>query len=304
MTGEGPDIERAFHIEPFRDHLGFERGLSTRTIDAYLREARRFAAFAASEGVAEPAGVTYGLLRDHVAWLADEGLAASSVARSVYALRGYFRFLIVEGALEADPSERLEAPRAGRPLPDVLSVHEIEALVAAGDPEGRTVPRDNAMLEILYGCGLRVSELLSLKGRDVDLEEALVRVRGKGGKERIVPIGAYACSAVGRYLEALRPELDRGHSEGCVFLNARGRPLSRMGVLKILRRRVERAGILKRVTPHTLRHSFATHLLEGGADLASVQEMLGHADISTTEIYTHADRSLLRQVHRSHHPRG
>lgn len=304
MTEEGPGIERAFYLEAFRDHLGFERGLSPRTIDAYLREARRFAVFAVSEGMAGPAHVTYALLRDHVSRLASEGRATSSVARSVYALRGYFRFLIVEDAIESDPSERLEAPRAGRSLPDVLSVPEIEALIGAVDPESRTASRDMAMLEMLYGCGLRVSELLALKGRDLDLEEALVRVRGKGGKERLIPVGAAARSAVRRYLRTARPALDRGRSEGCVFLNARGRPLSRMGVWKILRRHVERAGILKRVTPHTLRHSFATHLLEGGADLASVQEMLGHADISTTEIYTHVDRSHLRQVHRSHHPRG
>ena len=304
MTGECLDIDRAFYLGPFRDHLGFERGLSQRTIDAYLREARRFAAFAASKGVAEPGGVTYALLRDHVARLFDAGRAASTVRATIYALRGYCRFLVDEGVIESDPSERLEAPRVGRPLPDVLSVPEIEALIGAADPESRTAPRDEAMLEILYGCGLRVSELVALKGRDLDLDEALVRVRGKGGKERFVPVGAHARSAVRRYLRTTRSALDGGESAGHIFLNVRGRPLSRMGVWKILRRHVERAGILKRVTPHTLRHSFATHLLEGGADLASVQEMLGHADISTTEIYTHADRSLLRQVHRSHHPRG
>ncbi len=304
MRQGAPELERTFHLESFRDHLGFERGLSPRTIDAYLREARRFARFAASEGVGGPDRVTYRLLRDHVATLAGEGRAASSVARSVYALRGYFRFLLVEGAIETDPSERLEAPRAGRSLPDVLSVPEIEALIGAVDPESRTAARDAAMLEMLYGCGLRVSELVGLRGRDLHLEEALVRVCGKGGKERFIPVGAHADSAVRRYLRTSRPALDRGRSEGIVFLNARGRPLSRMGVWKILRRHVERAGIVKRVTPHTLRHSFATHLLEGGADLASVQEMLGHADISTTEIYTHVDRAHLRQVHRSHHPRG
>ncbi len=304
MTGEAPDIERAFHLEFFRDHLGFERGLSPRTIDAYLREARRLAAFADSEGVADPAGVTYGLLRDHVARLAGEGRAASTVALTVYALRGYFRFLLVEGAIESDPSKRLEAPQAGRSLPDVLALHEIEALIGAVDRENRTAPRDIAIIEFLYGCGLRVSELLALKVRDLDLEEGFVGVHGKGGRDRLVPVGADADLAVRRYLGITRPELDRGESAGHIFLNAQGRPLSRMGVLKILRRHVERAGILKRVTPHTLRHSFATHLLEGGADLASVQEMLGHADISTTEIYTHVDRSHLRQVHRSHHPRG
>ena len=304
MTGHGPDIERAYRLEAFRDHLAFERGLSPRTIDGYLREARRFAAFAVSRGAGSPPDVTYDLLRDHVARLAAEGRAASSVARAVYALRGYFRFLVLEHVLEIDPSERLEAPRAGRHLPDVLSVPEIEALLRAVPLDEPGTHRDRTILELLYGCGLRVSELIGLRVRDVDLDEGLVRVRGKGSKERLVPVGSAARSAVRRYLRESRPEIERGHGEGRMFLNLRGRPLSRMGVWKILRRHVERAGIEKRVTPHTLRHSFATHLLEGGADLASVQEMLGHADISTTEIYTHVDRSHLRQVHRSHHPRG
>ncbi|WP_419948694.1 site-specific tyrosine recombinase XerD [Candidatus Palauibacter sp.] len=304
MTGQGPDIERAYRLEAFRDHLAFERGLSPRTIDAYLREARRFAVFAVSRGVGSPPAATYDLLRDHVARLAAEGRAASSVARAVYALRGYFRFLALEDVIGTDPSERLEAPRAGRHLPDVLSVPEIEALLRAVPLDEPGTHRDRTILELLYGCGLRVSELIGLRVRDVDLDEGLVRVRGKGSKERLVPVGSAALSAVRRYLRESRPEIERGHGEGRMFLNLRGRPLSRMGVWKILRRHVERAGIEKRVTPHTLRHSFATHLLEGGADLASVQEMLGHADISTTEIYTHVDRTHLRQVHRSHHPRG
>ena len=304
MTGHGSDAGRAYHLEAFRDHLGFERGLSPRTIDAYLREARRFAAFAMAREAASPADVTYDLLRAHVAHLTAEGKAASSVARAVYALRSYFRFLILDELLEADPSERLEAPRGGRRLPDVLSVPEIEALLSAVPLDEPATQRDRSMLELLYGCGLRVSELISLRARDLDLDEGLVRVRGKGSKERLVPVGAAARSAARRYLRESRPDLDRGDGEGRIFLNLRGRPLSRMGVWKILRRHVARAGIEKRVTPHTLRHSFATHLLEGGADLASVQEMLGHADISTTEIYTHVDRAHLRQVHRSHHPRG
>ncbi|WP_425155222.1 site-specific tyrosine recombinase XerD [Candidatus Palauibacter sp.] len=304
MTERGLDSGRAYHLESYRDHLSFERGLSPRTIDGYLREARRLAEFVISRGADSPREVSYELLRDHVACLAEEGRAASSVARAVYALRGYFRFLVLEGVIETDPSERLEAPRAGRHLPDVLSVPEIEALLGAIPLDDRATRRDRSILELLYGCGLRVSELIDLRVRDVDLEEGLVRVRGKGSKERLVPVGAAARSAVRRYLRESRPELDRGDSEGRVFLNLRGRPLSRMGVWKILRRHVARAGIGKHVTPHTLRHSFATHLLEGGADLASVQEMLGHADISTTEIYTHVDRSHLRQVHRSHHPRG
>jgi integrase/recombinase XerD len=189
-------------------------------------------------------------------------------------------------------------------LPDVLNVREVEAVLAAVTPDRTFAFRDRAILEVLYGCGLRVSELCGLRTRDTDLEARLVRVLGKGSKERFVPLGADARHALRRYLRELRPRLDKGTAEGRVFLNRSGRPLSRMGVWKILRLYVGRTGITRRVTPHTLRHSFATHLLEGGADLASVQEMLGHADISTTEIYTHVDRSHLRQVHREHHPRG
>ena len=304
MTEPDPGGERAYALEAFRDHLDFERGLSPRTVAAYLREARRFARFAIPGGAESPADVTYGLLRDHVAALAGEGRAASSVARAVYALKVYFRFLVLEDVLASDPSERLEAPRAGRHLPDVLSVPEIEALLRAVPLDEAGSRRDRAILELLYGCGLRVSELIGLRTRDLDPDEGLVLVRGKGSKERLVPVGAAARLAVRRYLRESRPEIERGRGEGRLLLNLRGRPLSRMGVWKILRRHVERAGLEKRVTPHTLRHSFATHLLEGGADLASVQEMLGHADISTTEIYTHVDRSHLRQVHRDHHPRG
>ena len=254
--------------------------------------------------MAGPGGVEYALLRDHVAELGEEGRAASTVSRAISSLRGYLRFLVEEGVLEADPSDRLEAPRGGRTLPDVLGVDEIERLLAGVTPDRPAAFRDRAILEVLYGCGLRVSELCDLGLRDLDLEDGLIRVLGKGSRERLVPVGADARHALRRYLRELRPRLDRGESRGRVFLNQAGRPLSRMGVWKILRSYVERAGLTKRVTPHTLRHSFATHLLEGGADLASVQEMLGHADISTTEIYTHVDRSHLRQVHRTHHPRG
>ena len=305
MTAEDPDrIAREFGIEQFADYLRFERGLAARTVDAYVRDVGRFARHATDEGCPTPGRATYESLRDYVASLAELGRSPATITRAVSSLRGYFRFLVEEGMLETDPSELLETPRAGRPLPDVLSVTEIESIMSAVGPERAFAFRDLAMLEVLYGCGLRVSELCGLRVRDTDLEEGLVRVLGKGSKERLVPLGSDARAALRRYLRELRPRLDRGASDGRVFLNRSGRPLSRMGVWKILRLYVERAGISKRVTPHTMRHSFATHLLEGGADLASVQEMLGHADISTTEIYTHVDRSHLRQVHREHHPRG
>ncbi len=296
--------ERRFRLGGFSDYLRFERGLSDRTLDAYVRDVGQMAAFADDRGVDEPERVTYELLRGFVLDLAEKGRASSTIARKVSTLRTYFRFLVDEGQLEEDPTERLERPRQSRHLPDVLAYDEVKAILEGVDMEHDLAVRDVALLEVLYGAGLRVSELRELRRSDLFLDEGLLRVRGKGAKERVVPIGERATEAVRRYLVSLWPELDRGESEGAVFLNQHGRPLSRMGVWTIVRRHVEAADVEKRVTPHTLRHSFATHLLEGGADLAVVQELLGHADISTTQIYTHVDRSYLREVHRSHHPRG
>lgn len=301
MTDE---VARRFRLEGYRDYLHYERGLSPRTVDAYVRDVSALAGFALTQGAAGPEDVDFRMLRNFVARLTADGLASSTVSRKISALRGYFGFLVDEELLGSDPTERLEAPRRGRSLPDVLSVEEVERLLARVDPEERLAFRDAALIEVLYGSGLRVSELTGLQVRNLFLEEGLLQVLGKGSKERLVPLGADARRALTRYLRELRPRLDRGESRGRVFLNQHGRPLSRMGVWKILRRLVERAGLRKRVTPHTLRHTFATHLLEGGADLAAVQEMLGHADISTTEIYTHVDRSYLREVHRACHPRG
>ncbi len=298
------DPPPAFLLEAFADHLAFERGLSARTVRAYLADASALARWLAWRGFGAPSEVGYPHLRDWVADLFEEGLAASTVSRKISALRAYFGFLGQEGAVEEDPTGRLEAPRRRRPLPEVLSYPEVERLLAAASGEGPLAFRDRAIVEVLYGSGLRVSELTGLELRDLLLEESLLRILGKGSKERLVPAGAGARHALARYLRESRPGLDRGEGEGRVFLNHHGRPLGRMGVWKILRGHAERAGLGGRVTPHTLRHSFATHLLEGGADLAAVQEMLGHADISTTEIYTHVDRSYLREVHRSFHPRG
>jgi integrase/recombinase XerD len=203
-----------------------------------------------------------------------------------------------------DPSERLETPKRWRTLPEVLTVADVERLLAAPTLDEPLAFRDRALLELAYGAGLRVSEWITLGVRDLLLEDSLVRVFGKGSKERLVPIGRTAVGAVAVYLRELRPRLERGAGEGVLFLNARGEPLSRMGAWKILRKYVQAAGIEKHVSPHTLRHSFATHLLEGGADLRAVQEMLGHVDISTTQIYTHVDREYLRSVHRQFHPRA
>ena len=302
MSGEERD--RRFLLGPFADYLRFDRGVSRRTRDAYLRDCRQMIEFAVDRGVEDPGRVDHTVLRAFVVSLVDGGMAPSTVSRKLSALRSYFGFLVAEGHRAEDPTERLEAPRRGRSLPEVLTVEEVERILSAVPGEHELAFRDRALLETLYGAGLRVSELVELGVRDLMLEEGLLRVMGKGSKERIVPLGGRACDALRRYLRELRPRLDSGEARGVVFLNQHGRPLTRQGAWKIVRRHVERAGVERDVSPHTFRHSFATHLLEGGADLAAVQEMLGHADISTTQIYTHVDRAYLRQVHRSHHPRG
>src|SRR6185437_12707962 len=228
-----------------------------------------------------PVDVTSKLLRDFVYHLKDVGLSPASIRRNISAIRTYFRFLLADGVVARDPSERLETPKRWRNLPEVLTVDEVKKLLASPTLDDTLAFRDRAMLELAYGAGLRVSEWITLAVRDVLMEDKLVRVFGKGSKERLVPIGRSAIAAVATYVRELRPRLERGSGGGILLLNARGEPLSRMGAWKILRRYVDRAGIEKTVSPHTLRHSFATHLLEAGADLRAVQEMLGHADIST-----------------------
>jgi integrase/recombinase XerD len=262
------------------------------------------AEYAASRGVGGPGNITRKLLRDFVFMLKDLGLSAATIRRQVSAVRTYFRFLIGEGTVGEDPSDRLEVPRRGRTLPDTLSVTDIEALLASPGLEDPLAWRDRSLLELGYGAGLRASELCGLSLGDLQLTEGLLRVMGKGSKERLVPVGRKVISAVSVYLHQVRPVLDRGKSRNRVLLNARGQPLSRVGAWGVVKRAARRAGLTKRVTTHTLRHSFATHLLEGGADLRAVQEMLGHADLSTTQIYTHIDREYLRSVHRQFHPRG
>jgi integrase/recombinase XerD len=295
---------RAFLLEPFADFLALERSAAPPTQDAYGRDLARFVGYATSRGAAAPAAVPAALVRDYVYHLKDLGLASASIRRNVSAVRTYYRFLLGDGHVVRDPTERLELPRRWRSLPAVLSVEEVQRLLGAPTLDDTLVFRDRALLELAYGAGLRVSEWITLGVRDVLLEDGLVRVFGKGSKERLVPIGRPAIAAVAIYLRELRPKLERGAGKGALLLNVRGAPLSRMGAWKVLRKYVTAAGIGKRVTPHTLRHSFATHLLEGGADLRAVQDMLGHADISTTQIYTHVDREYLRSVHRQFHPRG
>ena len=306
MSPETPEEEmrRAFLLEQFRDFINLERGVSRLTEQAYGRDLARFAQYAWVKGAKSPTGTSARLLREYVYHLKDLGLSPASIRRNVSAVRTYFKFLVGEGHVVRDPSDRLETPKRWRTLPDVLTVGEVERLLAAPAIEDPLVFRDRAMLELAYGAGLRVSEWITLAVRDVLFDESLLRVFGKGAKERLIPIGRSAIGAVALYLRELRPKLEKGEGRGVLFLNARGAPLTRMGAWKILQRHVATAGLAKRVTPHTLRHTFATHLLENGADLRAVQEMLGHADISTTQIYTHVDREYLRSVHKQFHPRG
>ncbi|MGZ8411115.1 MAG: site-specific tyrosine recombinase XerD [Gemmatirosa sp.] len=298
------EVARAYRLEQFHDFLALERGAAETTQEAYARDVARFAVFARTSGVAVPGDATPRALREFVFHLKDLGLAPSSIRRTVSAVRTYYRFLLAEGYVARDPSERLETPQRWRTLPEVLTVAEVERLLAAPSLDDTLVFRDRGMLELAYGAGLRVSEWIGLRTQDVLFDDQLLRVFGKGSKERLVPIGRSAIGAVAVYLRELRPNLEKGKGKGVLFLNARGEPLSRMGAWTILRKHVERAQITKPVSPHTLRHSFATHLLEGGADLRAVQEMLGHADIATTQIYTHVDREYLRSVHRQYHPRS
>lgn len=300
----GPDPARAWRLEPFTDYLTLEAGSSPNTVDAYLRDIRRLAEYASSRGIGAPGDVPPPLVRDFVYHLKDLGFAPASIRRQVSAMRTYYRFLTGEGDAGRDPTAGLETPRGWRTLPEVLAVPEVEALLAAPNPDEPLAWRDRALLELGYGTGARVSELVALRLSDVGFEETLVRLFGKGRKERLVPVGRRALGAVAIYAREIRPALDRGATKGRLFLNARGGPLSRVGIWGVIRKHAERAGLTKRVTPHTLRHTFATHLLEGGADLRAVQEMLGHADLSTTQLYTHVDREYLKQVHREFHPRA
>ncbi len=302
-ASEAVGLPQAFRLEQFRDYLALEAGNSRHTVDNYLRDVRRLAGYAAGQGARGPDQVTAVQLREFIYFLKDLGLAPATIRRQISALRTYFRFLVGEGRAARDPSERLETPKQWRTLPAVLSVAEVEKLLEPASEEPLAM-RDRALLEFGYATGARVSEIVSVKISDLVYEEGLVRVFGKGSKERVVPIGRRALGAVALYAREVRPSLDRGKGRGVLFLNARGTPLSRVGAWGIIKQAAKRAGLTKRVTPHTLRHTFATHLLEGGADLRAVQEMLGHADLSTTQLYTHVDRDYLRTVHKQFHPRA
>jgi integrase/recombinase XerD len=299
-------MEISAAISSFLMHVKVEKGLSVNTVSAYRRDLVKFERFAKKRKLALEA-VTRDDLVDFLAGLYRERLESRTVARHLVTLRNFFRFSQIQDAIAADPSINLESPKIRRSLPGYLRLEEVERLLNQPDAKTTLGVRDRAMIEVLYSTGLRVSELVGLRVSDLDGKSGCVRCIGKGDKERIVPVGRSALGMVDKYLRDARPQLLRqtkGANSAALFVNRRGVPLSRVGVWKILSAYGRRAGLRVALTPHMLRHSFATHLLERGADLRSVQLMLGHADISTTQIYTHVVEERLKQVYKAHHPRA
>jgi integrase/recombinase XerD len=289
-------------VQAFVDYCRIEKGLAKNTLEAYQRDLDSFCSFAALECPGRVPGPEE--LGRYLDSLYRRGLASCSIARNLATLRNFFRFLIREGAIECDPTSFLPSPKQWSSLPKYLNLEQINRLVGAPAQTKATGVRDRAMLELLYAAGLRVSELCQLQLSDLNFEMGVLRVLGKGGKQRLVPVGREALGAVSAYVETARPRLLRERGSPFLFVTARGGSLTRQGFSKLLAGCGKRAGIFHGLTPHVLRHTFATHMLEGGADLRSLQVMLGHADISTTQIYTHVLRSRLKKTVAEHHPRA
>jgi integrase/recombinase XerD len=308
--GARPSGALARLAERYLDHLAVERGVAPNTLAAYRRDLRLYLGYLAERGVGDPAAVGEPEVTGFLAALRQREYApgrrysSATVARVLAAVRGFHRFLLREGVVAADPAEPVGPPRVPRSLPRALSEEEVERLLAAVPADGPTGARDQAILELLYAAGLRISELTALDVDDIDLEDATVRCVGKGSKERIVPLGRTAVDALRRYFREARPILARAASGPAAFLNARGTRLTRQGCWKLVKKHAARAQLHRRISPHTLRHSFATHLLDGGADIRVVQELLGHASVSTTQVYTLVSRERLREVYESAHPRA
>lgn len=309
-----PEEKKDPLLEEFLNYLTAERGLSANSTEAYARDLVQFGTFLQSTGSSFRM-VTSGTIRQYLGRMDEAGLEPRSAARKLSAIRMFLRYLNDTRKIAGDPGENVSGPRLGRKLPEVLSPEEVERILTAAQKAQESskrekstalAARDWAMLEVIYGAGLRISELTGLRLGDLYLADGFIRVIGKGDKERVVPLGEPAIRTLRRYIDTARSSLTtaKGGVRDIVFLNTRGAGLSRMGAWKIIRFYVQAAGIESHVTPHTFRHSFATHLLEGGADLRAVQEMLGHSSITTTEIYTHVDRTYLREVYRSFHPRA
>jgi integrase/recombinase XerD len=291
-------------IDQYMNYLLVEKGLAKNSLAAYAGDLAQYAEYLKSCKIRHPRESHTAHVLRYLIGLRDSGLGARSRARHLVALRGFYAFLVQERVLAANPAQTVDLPKAGLKLPDVMTYHEVKTILQAPNTATAKGVRDTAMLELLYAAGLRVSELIALKLHDVNLEAGFVRVFGKGDKERIVPIGTRAREKIAAFKERPRMQLLKGRISQYLFVARAGRPMTRQAFWKLLRKYCTLAGITKRVTPHTLRHSFATHLLEGGVDLRAVQEMLGHADIATTQIYTHVARHQLKEAHERFHPRG
>jgi len=290
----------------FKNYLKLERSLSENSMMAYVRDIEKLTQFLDLKQIKKvPEEIDLEDLQNFIFWVSETGLSATSQARIISGIKAFYKYLLLEDLIDENPSELLESPKTGRKLPDTLSAHEIEKLLSAIDMSTQPGQRNRAMLETMYGCGLRVSELINLRISNLFFNEGFVKVLGKGSKERLVPVGGQAMKHIKIYLETIRSHLDiKKENSDYLFLNKRGARLSRVMIFMIIKDLAERAGIKKSISPHTLRHSFATHLIEGGADLRAVQEMLGHESITTTEIYTHLDQEYLREAILSYHPRS
>ena len=291
-------------IDQYLNYLLVEKGLSRTTLESYSRDMVRYRQFLQDSGVHGISEEDTPLILKHLIALRNAGLGARSRARHLVSIRGFYRFMVQEKVLRQDPARPIDLPKTSLKLPDVLSVEEVSKLLSTPDPSKPLGARDAAMLELLYAAGLRVSELVNLKLHNINLESGFVRVFGKGSKERVVPIGLPAKEKIEYYLENSRNALLKNRVSAFIFVARAARPITRQGFWKLLRRYGDLAQLNKKITPHSLRHSFATHLLEGGADLRAVQVMLGHVDISTTQIYTHVTRKHLKDLHKRFHPRG
>lgn len=292
-------------LKEYLSMLRLEKNLSVNTIASYKSDLMLFLNHLSNSGVDDLNDVNYKHVADFFKQLYNAGLNSSSAARYYSSVKGFFKYLSAMEYITGNAVEKVPPPKLKKNLPEVLTFNEVDSILNKPDTQNKLGLRDKAVLELMYACGLRVSELINLRISDLYFNEEIIRVFGKGSKERIVPVGSSAVEWVNNYIKQSRPLLEKkSKSENIVFLNARGTKLSRMGIWKIIDRYLKEAKIEKKAHPHTFRHSFATHLLEGGADLRAVQEMLGHADISTTQIYTHIDRDYIKQVHRDFHPRG
>ncbi len=292
-------------LKDYEGFLKLEKGLSANSVAAYLRDIRKLIQYLELQQLsAGPRELDHDQLHNFLVWISELGLTAGTQARILSGLKAFYRYLMLEEVIEKDPTALLEGPRLGRKLPEVLSVDEIDRILSAIDLSKQEGQRNKAMLEVLYSCGLRVSELVGLRISNIFRAEGFIRVIGKGDKERLVPVSLRALKEIDQYLPDRNSLAIQAGNDDILFLNRRGRMLTRVMVFTIIKELVHRAGITKTVSPHTFRHSFATHLVEGGADLRAVQEMLGHESIITTEIYTHLDREYLREVIISFHPRS